>query len=113
MYRATSTEAVFRADGAIIPADPDNRDWQAYLAWLADGNAPEPAAAPEPTPAAVSARRAEALAALAASDIVVLRRAELGLALPEDWRTYRIALRAVVSGAVDTLPERPPWPPTA
>jgi hypothetical protein len=27
-------------DGAFIPFDPDNRDYQDYLAWLDEGNAP-------------------------------------------------------------------------
>lgn len=29
-------------DGAFIPFDPDNVDYQAYLTWLADGNTPKP-----------------------------------------------------------------------
>jgi len=28
-------------DMAIIPADPDNTDYQQYLAWLEEGNVPE------------------------------------------------------------------------
>ena len=31
------------ADNAFIPFDPQNRDYVEYLAWLAEGNTPQPA----------------------------------------------------------------------
>ena len=38
-----STQYILRLpDNAWIPNDPDNTDWQAYQAWLAEGNTPLP-----------------------------------------------------------------------
>lgn len=39
-----STQQVKRiSDGAFIPFDPANTDYQEYLEWLSDGNTPEEA----------------------------------------------------------------------
>jgi len=45
-YQLSSTTSIIRtADGATIPDDPGNSDYQAYLAWIAGGNVPTPVAA--------------------------------------------------------------------
>ena len=42
-YKLTKTSIVRRLiDGAFIPAEPSNADYQKYLAWVAGGNTPDP-----------------------------------------------------------------------
>ena len=45
-YQLTESGVRRLADNASIPADPENRDWRAYLEWLNAGNTPDPM--PEP-----------------------------------------------------------------
>jgi hypothetical protein len=44
LFGQTQTTHVLRlSDGAFIPFDPANSDYQAYLKWLEEGNTPEAA----------------------------------------------------------------------
>ena len=51
MYKLTTTTTIIRIlDGACIPNDPENGDYDEYLKWIANGNVPTPAD-PIPNPA--------------------------------------------------------------
>jgi hypothetical protein len=47
MFGQSEPSCVIRAtDGACIPFDPANTDYQEYLKWVAEGNEPLPADEP-------------------------------------------------------------------
>ena len=48
-YQLTQGDIILRlADNAFIPPDPANNDYIEYLAWVEEGNTPEPAPVIEP-----------------------------------------------------------------
>lgn len=56
-YKLTAT-GVIRADGAFVPADRGNADWQLFQAWQASGGVPDPyEPPPAPVPASISDRQ--------------------------------------------------------
>ncbi|BEV15156.1 phage tail protein [Herbaspirillum sp. DW155] len=68
-----------------------------------------------PSPATLwAARQAEALAALAANDLVAIRCAKANVKYPAEWQAYDGILRSIVSAssgdATAAFPERPDYP---
>jgi hypothetical protein len=61
MYQLTTSTSIKRlSDGAFIPPDPANADYAAYLAWVEEGNTPDPAPVPEPAPVLTTEQKLEA-----------------------------------------------------
>ena len=43
IFKGVENKSIIRSDGACIPPDLDNTDYQVYLAWISEGNTPLPA----------------------------------------------------------------------
>jgi hypothetical protein len=60
-YQLTTGDTILRIeDNAFIPPDPANTDYAAYLAWVEEGNMPDPAPVPEPAPVLTTEQKLEA-----------------------------------------------------
>jgi len=78
MYRLTQGSYIQRlSDGAMIPADPTNRDYADYLAWVAAGGVAEPYT---PTAAESNAPILAQLDALDAKSVRAARAVAVALA---------------------------------
>ena len=79
MYQLTTGDTILRlSDNAFIPQDPANTDYAAYLAWVEEGNTPDPAPEPEPVPELTTEQKLEA-AGLTVAEL----RELFGLPAPE------------------------------
>ena len=79
MYQLTTGDTILRIeDNAFIPPDPANTDYAAYLAWVEEGNMPDPAPVPEPAPVLTTEQKLEA-AGLTVAEL----RELFGLPAPE------------------------------
>ena len=80
MYKLTENTTIVRlADSALIPADTANTDYATYLAWLADGNSPEPADIP-------AAPSREALISQVKDELRAMRKPALDAVNGIGWR---------------------------
>jgi hypothetical protein len=69
VYTLTSSTVVIRdKDMTFIPADEANTDYQAYLAWIDEGNTPNPYI-PPPEPAPLTPQEKLAAAGLSVDEL--------------------------------------------
>jgi len=96
MYKLNGSTGVIRVlDGASIPDDEGNRDWQEYQGWFAiEGNTPEPADVETDNQKWVGIR-AERGKLLVDSDWTQLKDSQLSASEQTEWGTYRQSLRDI------------------
>jgi len=90
-YILSESGVIRNSDRASIPDDDGNRDWRAYLQWVADGNTAAPYV-PEPvTVEQVEAQRRQAF--VTESDPLFFRW-QAGSGVEQAWLDARAAVQA-------------------
>jgi hypothetical protein len=103
-YQLTTSTSIIRlSDGAFIPNDPANRDYQEYLEWISQGNQPLPYVPPTPVDHIEDLQEAKELSTtlikstayqhLQPTDWYVVRFTETQTEIPENITTFRETIR--------------------
>ena len=104
-YKLTNNNTVIRvSDEATIPMDSGNRDYQTYLAWVAEDNVADEADIIDPWVAVRQTRNS----LLKDCDWTQLSDSPLSIEDKALWATYREELRNVPEDNED--PENITWP---
>ena len=104
MYQLTTGTSIIRlSDGATIPDDLANRDYQEYLEWVSQGNEPLPYVPPTPVDHITDLQEAKefsntlirttAHSILSPTDWYITRYTETGTEVPEEITTFRSTIR--------------------
>lgn len=112
MYKLQGSTILRLNDGAVIPIASDNSDYISYLAWIEDGNVPEPEFSEADALVIASAEAREFRdGELSRADIMLNRvqDGEKGIGTQKAWREYRIALRQWPD--TEDFPATPPVAP--
>ena len=115
MQADSSVNCTFNTWPYNIHETATDKAWLALQEDIASGSVTiEQYSPPVIDPAAVTAALIRsAKSALKTSDMTIIRCAEFGVAVPQEWKDYRAALRAIVSGTDTTstsLPTKPAYP---
>jgi hypothetical protein len=105
MYQLTQGDTILRlTDNAFIPPDPGNTDYAAYLAWVEEGNTPDPAPVPPITWSTIRSKRDQLISE---SDWTMIPGATVDQLA---WSSYRQILRDLPQTYLEAGVDSVIWP---